>query len=94
MTRRPDDHGESEMCVSRLVVFVLIIAAVMFQGILGALIIVPVAASVVVIGRYLHARIFNYDPFPEVTLDEEEPQIVDEAGEHLNAAPGVQSEQS
>jgi predicted PurR-regulated permease PerM len=45
-------------------VFVAIIAAVIFGGVLGALIIVPVLASTIVIGRYLRARIFGLDPFP------------------------------
>lgn len=46
-------------------VFVAIIAAVIFQGVLGALIIVPVLASAVVIGRYLRQRILGLPPFPE-----------------------------
>ena len=45
-------------------VFVAIIAAVIFQGILGALIIVPVLASAVVIGRYLRHRMYGEPPFP------------------------------
>ena len=45
-------------------VFVAIIAAVIFGGILGALIIIPVIASAIVIGRYLRARILGLDPFP------------------------------
>jgi len=45
-------------------VFVAIITAVIFQGILGALIIVPVLASAVVIGRYLRHRMYGEDPFP------------------------------
>ena len=52
-------------------VFVAIIAAVLFQGILGALIIVPVLASAVVIGRYLRRRMYGEPPFPtqEALLD-------------------------
>jgi hypothetical protein len=45
-------------------VFVAIIAAVIFNGVLGALIIVPVIASAIVIGRYLRAKILGLDPFP------------------------------
>ncbi len=45
-------------------VFVAIIAAVIFQGVLGALIIVPVLASAVVVGRYLRHRIYAEPPFP------------------------------
>jgi len=65
-------------------VFILIIAAVMFQGILGALIIVPVAASVVVVGRYLHARIFDYEPFPVVLTEHETLSEKEDAGDQLN----------
>ncbi|MEW6094056.1 MAG: AI-2E family transporter [Chloroflexota bacterium] len=45
-------------------VFVAIIAAVIFTGILGAFIIVPVLASLGVIGQYLRARILGLEPFP------------------------------
>lgn len=45
-------------------VFVAIISAVIFQGILGALIIVPVLASAVVVGRYLRHRMYAEAPFP------------------------------
>jgi predicted PurR-regulated permease PerM len=45
-------------------VFIAIVAAVVFTGILGAFIIVPVLASLGVIGQYLRARILGLDPFP------------------------------
>ncbi len=45
------------------VVFVAILAAVLFQGILGALVIVPVLASAIVIGRYLRKRLLGQEPF-------------------------------
>jgi hypothetical protein len=54
-------------------VFVAIIAAVIFSGVLGALIIVPVLASAIVVGRYLRARILGLDPFPP-----EQPPLVSE----------------
>ncbi len=41
------------------IVFVAIIAAVIFTGIIGAFIIVPVLASLGVIGRYIHAAIIE-----------------------------------
>lgn len=47
------------------VVFVAIIAAVVFQGVLGALIVVPVLASAAVVLRYLRRRILGLPPFPE-----------------------------
>jgi len=43
-------------------VFIAIIAAVLLQGILGAIIVVPVIASALAIGRYLKAGIMGYDP--------------------------------
>ncbi len=46
-------------------VFIIIMAAVLFQGILGALVIVPIFASALVIGRYLKRRILGQDPFSE-----------------------------
>jgi predicted PurR-regulated permease PerM len=45
------------------IVFVAIIAAVFFTGIVGAFIIVPVLASLGVIWRYLHARILGVPPY-------------------------------
>jgi len=59
---RPHIMGRSVHMHEGLV-FVAIIAAVIFQGILGALIIVPVLASAVVIGGYLKSRIYNEKPF-------------------------------
>ena len=61
-------------------VFVAIIAAVIFQGILGALIIVPVLASTVVIGRYLRHRMYGEPPFPphesllDISIEDEKPE--------------------
>jgi predicted PurR-regulated permease PerM len=45
------------------VVFVAIIAAVVFWGILGALLIVPLLASAAVLGRYLRRRVLGLPPF-------------------------------
>ncbi|MFQ5615372.1 MAG: AI-2E family transporter, partial [Anaerolineales bacterium] len=47
------------------VVFIAIISAVVLQGVLGALIILPVISSTAVIGRYLRRRILGMPPFPE-----------------------------
>lgn len=60
---RPRIMGRS-VHIHEGLVFVAIIAAVIFQGILGALIIVPVMASAVVLGRYLRHRIYGEPPFP------------------------------
>lgn len=43
-------------------VFIAIIAAVLLQGVLGAIVIVPVIASALAIGRYLKAGILGYEP--------------------------------
>jgi predicted PurR-regulated permease PerM len=60
---RPRIMGRS-VNLNEGLVFVAIIAAVIFGGVLGALVIVPVLASTIVIGRYLRARILGLDPFP------------------------------
>jgi predicted PurR-regulated permease PerM len=60
---RPRVMGRS-VNLNEGLVFVAIIAAVIFSGILGALIIVPVIASAIVVGRYLRARILGLEPFP------------------------------
>lgn len=44
-------------------VFLAIIAAAMLQGILAALVILPILATVGVIGRYVRARLLNLDPW-------------------------------
>jgi predicted PurR-regulated permease PerM len=52
-------------------VFIAIIAAVLLQGILGAIIIVPVIASALAIGRYLKAGIYGQEPVLREDLLEE-----------------------
>ena len=47
------------------VVFVVVIAALVFHGALAAFLVVPVLISTFVIGRYLRRRIFGLPPFPE-----------------------------
>jgi len=47
------------------VVFIAIMAAVVLQGILGALIIVPVLASAGILGRYIYRRLRELPPWPE-----------------------------
>ena len=54
------------------VVFVVIILAVLTQGILGALIVVPVIASLGLIGRYFFNNLYGLPPFPEDEKFEEE----------------------
>jgi predicted PurR-regulated permease PerM len=45
------------------VVFVALVVAIIFWGVLGALIIVPVLASLSVIGRYVRRRLLGLPPF-------------------------------
>lgn len=60
-------------------VFVAIIAAALLQGILAALVVLPVLATVGIIGRYIRARLLNLDPWsdedpaPEGLYDQELP---------------------
>jgi predicted PurR-regulated permease PerM len=59
---RPRIMGRS-VHLNEGLVFVAIMAAIVYQGILGALIVIPVIASVVVISRYLRRRILAQPPF-------------------------------
>ncbi len=47
------------------IVFVAIIAALILQGVLGVLIVVPLLASLGAIGSYLRSRLMGIPPFPE-----------------------------
>lgn len=47
-------------------VFVAIVGALLYGGILGALVVIPALASLGVIGRYLRQRILGVEPFPGV----------------------------
>lgn len=47
------------------IVFVAIIAAIVLQGVLGVLIVVPLLASLIVVGRYVRSRLLNLPPFPD-----------------------------
>jgi hypothetical protein len=58
---------------------VAIIAAALLQGILAALVVLPVLATVGIMGRYIRARLLNLDPWsdenaaPEALYDQELP---------------------
>ena len=52
------------------VVFIAIMAAVVLQGILGALVIVPVLASVGVLGHYVYHQLVGSSPWPPDELGE------------------------
>lgn len=50
------------------VVFVAIIGALSLAGILAALIVVPVLGSTAVVGHYIHAKIMDIPPWPDVQI--------------------------
>ncbi|MCP5095200.1 MAG: AI-2E family transporter [Chloroflexi bacterium] len=62
---RPSIMGHT-LNIHPAVVFIAIIASLALAGVLTALIIIPVLASVGVIGRYLHAKIFDIDPWRDI----------------------------
>jgi predicted PurR-regulated permease PerM len=61
------------------VVFIAIMAAIVLQGILGALIIVPVLASVGVLGRYIYRRFRGLPPWPQDEVKDISDEDVDHA---------------
>ena len=60
------------------VIFVAIIAAIVINGILGVLIVIPLLASVMVVGKYLRRRILGLPPFPEPKLEKEPDEAKEE----------------
>lgn len=73
-------------------VFLAIIAAVILEGILGALIVLPIMASVGLIGRYVRARMLKLDPWsPESAIIP--PKTVPEIEESPVVEPGIQGSQ-
>ena len=63
------------------VIFIAIIGATVLWGILGALLIVPVLATLGVIGRYMRAKLLHLDPWPlpsEATSYNEESECDEE----------------
>ena len=61
---RPYIMGRS-VHMNEALIFVAIIVATILQGILGALLVVPVLASVVVIGGYIQRRVLGLPPFED-----------------------------
>jgi predicted PurR-regulated permease PerM len=61
---RPYIMGRS-VHMNEALVFIAIIVATILQGILGALLVVPVLASVVVIGGYIQRRVLGLPPFED-----------------------------
>jgi predicted PurR-regulated permease PerM len=61
---RPYIMGRS-LHMNEALIFVVIITATILEGIMGALLVVPVLASVIVIFEYLRRRILDLPPFAE-----------------------------
>jgi hypothetical protein len=61
---RPYIMGRS-VHMNEALVFIAILIATILQGILGALLVVPVLASVVVIAGYLQRRVLGLPPFED-----------------------------
>jgi predicted PurR-regulated permease PerM len=89
---RPYIFGRS-VHMNESIIFVAIIAAVIFSGVLGAFIIIPVLASLDVIWNYLHARMLGLPPFhdevPAAPVPDPEPSSESEA-ESAPADPAVE----
>jgi predicted PurR-regulated permease PerM len=61
---QPRILGQSVL-LHEAIVFVAIITAIILQGILGVLIVVPLLASMIIIGRYVRRRLLGLPPFDE-----------------------------
>jgi predicted PurR-regulated permease PerM len=70
------------------VVFLAILAAAMLQGILAALVILPILATVGLLGRYVRARLLHLEPWPASI----NPEQKEEAGLVLEEATGDKEE--
>ena len=47
------------------IVFIAIVAAVVLQGVLGVLIVVPLLATIIVVGKYIRRRLLGMTPFDD-----------------------------
>ena len=59
------------------VIFVALIGALALNGILGALVIVPIIATVRVVGRYIYLKLLDLPPWPEAGPAEDEQMSFD-----------------
>ena len=66
---RPRIMGQS-LNIHPAIVFIAIIASLALAGVLTALIIIPVLASIAVLARYLHAKIFDLEPWPSPPISQ------------------------
>jgi predicted PurR-regulated permease PerM len=88
---RPQVYGRF-MRMNTGIVFLAIIGATMLQGILAALIILPILATIGVLGRYTRAKILDLDPWPEIIeTDSRDPVPVEkENGDDESSLPLVE----
>ncbi len=70
------------------VVFIAIMGALALAGVLVALIIIPVVASVAIIGHYLYCRILEIEPWPEEVEGAGKKEIPAPASEEVSLEPG------
>ena len=72
---RPRIMGRS-VHMNEGVVFVAIIAAVVFQGVFGALIVIPVMASTLVVMKYIRRRVLGLLPFADNSNTTKKPEEI------------------
>jgi len=70
------------------IVFVAIVTAIILQGVLGVLIVVPLLATIAIVGRYVRARVLGLSPFE----DEQPASSVDIPPAPATAAPLAEPE--
>jgi predicted PurR-regulated permease PerM len=71
-------------------VFIAIVGALILNGILGVLVVVPVLASAIIVGKYLRRRLLGLPPFEEFVISPEAPAPVSEAAVAAQEAAGQQ----
>ena len=54
-----------QMLLPEGIIFTVVIIAALVQGVLGALVVVPVLGSLLVVGRYIRRRLLGLAPFPD-----------------------------
>ena len=77
------------------IVFLAIIAAALLGGIFAALVILPILATVGVLGRYARAKLLDFDPWPsdEQSKESNHPVVVTSTEQHEPEDVGVDSEE-
>jgi len=83
---RPIIMGRS-LRMNEALIFIAIMIATILEGIMGALLVVPVLASVAVIMEYLRRRVLGLPPFE----DEEEEQVINASDEKTKTRRGIRA---